>query len=65
MGALAGEEVAAGVGAVLVEGRGVCFEGGFGVFVGVAMVRWLGDVSRREHRISFIEGDVGKGKVKT
>ena len=37
MGAFAGEEAEAGVGAVLVEGRGVCFDGGFGVFVGVAM----------------------------
>lgn len=43
MGALAGDEVAAGVGAVLVEGRGVCFERGFGVFVGVAILRRLGD----------------------
>lgn len=42
MGALAGEEVAAGVGAVLVEGRGVCLEGAFGVLVGVAMLRYLG-----------------------
>lgn len=39
VGALAGEDTAAGVGAVLVDGRGVCFEGGFGVVVGVAMLR--------------------------